>query len=67
MSQVEEGQQALVHEVRAVHPLVENGFLHLLDEALLNAVVGEGVRRHVKEEEVLFLCCQYALFHQVFC
>lgn len=36
-----------------------------LMRALLNAVVGEGVRRHVKEEEILFLCCQSALFYQV--
>lgn len=33
---------------------------------LFNGAVGEGMRGHVEEQEVLFLCREDAFLHQVF-
>ena len=53
--------------MRVIHPLVQYGLLDLLDEALLDVVVGQRMCGHIEKEEVLLLSSEDAFFHQVLC
>ena len=66
VGQEDQGQHPLVHPVRVVDPLAQNGVLDLLDQLVLDGAVGHGVGRHVEEQEVLLLGRQNALLGQIF-
>eukprot|EP00730_Choanoeca_flexa_P003871 TRINITY_DN11528_c0_g1_i5.p3 TRINITY_DN11528_c0_g1~~TRINITY_DN11528_c0_g1_i5.p3 ORF type:complete len:112 (-),score=2.05 TRINITY_DN11528_c0_g1_i5:517-852(-) len=66
MCHVNQGQRAFVHTIGVVLPAAQHGVLHLFDNALFDLSVRDRVRGHVKQQKVLLLGGQHALFHQVF-
>ena len=63
--EIEQRQHAFVHALWVVDPARQHGVLHALHELRLDGRVDERVGGHVKEEEVLLLCCTHALLDQV--
>ena len=51
--------------MRVVHPFAEDSVLNFSDQFVFLDIVSDGVGGHVKQEEILLLCGQDSLLHQV--
>ena len=63
MCKEDEREHPLLHPVRVVHPLGQHALLHLLDQLRLLHIVRHWMSGHVKQQEVLLLCCQHTFLH----
>ena len=65
MCKEDEREHSLLHPVRVIHPLGQHALLDLLDQLGLLHIVSHRMSGHVKQQEVLFLCCQHTFLHLV--